>query len=162
MLFVPDFEIACTWTPVDRPWVMSNRFVTIWNSAIASRENRGSPLPDESTFCLICWPSRLRLNDSFWLTPGELVTLFAVMPFTSIESSSQLRPCSGIASIWRRSTLPATCVEVRSTSGASPVTVSVSASDEIFSVNAIDAFWPTRSSTFGTSALPKPESSACT
>ena len=88
--------------------------------------------------------------------------MLAVIPLTSIDSSSQLRPCSGIASIWRRSTLPATCVDVKSTSGASPVTVSVSASDEIFIAKAIDAFWPTSSSTFGISAVPKPASSAWT
>ena len=33
------------------------------------------------------------------------------MPLTSIDSSIQLRPCSGSSSIWRRSTLPATCDE---------------------------------------------------
>ena len=48
------------------------------------------------------------------------------MPLTSFDSSIQLRPCSGSSSIWRRSTLPATCDEVVSTSGVSPMTVSVS------------------------------------
>ena len=79
-MFVPDFEIACTCTPVERPCVMSKLLVTIWNSAIASRLKRGSPEPELSTFCLICWPSRFRLNDSFWPMPGEFVTLFAVTP----------------------------------------------------------------------------------
>jgi len=118
--------------------------------------------PDDRSFCLICWPSRLKLNDSFWPMPGELVTLFDVTPFTSIESSSQLRPCNGIASICRRSTLPATWLDVRSTSGDSPVTVTVSRTAETVRVKFIDAFWPTSSSTRGTSAMPKPESSACT
>ncbi len=159
-MFVPDFEIACTCTPVERPCVMSKLLVTIWNSAIASRLKRGSPEPELSTFCLICWPSRFRLNDSFWPMPGEFVTLFAVTPFTSSDSSSQLRPCSGIASICRRSTLPATCVELRSTSGDSPFTVRLSSTPEIFIVSASDAFWPTSSSIRGTSVFENPASSA--
>ena len=48
--------------PAERPWVMSNMLVTIWNSAIDSRLNRGWPKPDPAIFCVICWPSRLSWN----------------------------------------------------------------------------------------------------
>ena len=56
---------------------------------------------------------------------------------------------------------PATCVEVTSTSGASPLTVTVSLTDEIFSMNGTVAFWPTSSSSVGTLTGAKPDSSAC-
>ena len=59
----------------------------------------------------------------------------AVMPFTSFESSIQLRPCSGSSSICRRSTLPATCDDEVSTSGDSPVTVTVSFNCASFIMN---------------------------
>ena len=45
-LLVPEREIACTWMPAERPCVMSNMLVTIWNSAIASRLNFGWPKPE--------------------------------------------------------------------------------------------------------------------
>ena len=45
--------------PAERPWVMSNMLVTIWNSAIDSRLNFGWPKPEPAIFCVICWPSRL-------------------------------------------------------------------------------------------------------
>jgi hypothetical protein len=57
--FVPDFVIAWTWMPVDRPWVMSNIWVTSWNSAIDSRLNFGWPYRACPNFCVTCWPSRL-------------------------------------------------------------------------------------------------------
>ena len=62
MSLVPEREIACTCMPVDRPCVMSNMLVTIWNSAIASRLTFGWPKPDPATRCVICWPSRLSWN----------------------------------------------------------------------------------------------------
>jgi len=89
-------------------------------------------------------------------TPGVFVTSFAVMPFTSFDSSIQLRPWSGNCSIWRRSTLPATCDDVVSTSGASPVIVTVSLTCASFNVNGTVAFWPTSSSTSGTMTEEKP------
>ena len=84
------------------------------------------------------------------------------MPFTCIASSIQLRPCSGSSSIWRRSTLPATCVELMSTSGDSPVTVSVSESDATCIWNGSERFWPTSSSMSGMMTVEKPDSSAWT
>ena len=60
------------------------------------------------------------------MAPGVLVTLLAVMPLTISDSSCQLRPCSGSSAICRRSMLPATCDDRRSTSGVSPLTVTVS------------------------------------
>jgi len=50
--------------PADRPCVMSNMLVTIWNSAIASRLKRGWPKPEPATFCVICWPSRFSCQRS--------------------------------------------------------------------------------------------------
>ena len=41
--------IACTSMPADRPCVMSNMLVTIWNSAIDSRLKRGCPKPEPAT-----------------------------------------------------------------------------------------------------------------
>ena len=38
---MPDFVIAFTWTPDDRPCVASNRFEMNWNSAIESLLYRG-------------------------------------------------------------------------------------------------------------------------
>ena len=148
--------------PADRPCVMSNMFVTIWNSAIASRLNAGWPKPEPATFCVICWPSRFSCKRSSSLDAELLPTSLAVTPLTSIDSSIQLRPCSGSCSICRRSTLPATCDERESTSGVSPMTVSVFAdrgdlhrerdrrvlADEQLDGRHDDA--------------PKPESSACT
>ena len=157
MLLVPEREIACTWMPAERPWVMSNMLVTIWNSAIASRLNFGWPKPEPATFCVICWPSRFSWKSSSRLTPGVLPTSLAVMPLTSFDSSIQLRPWSGSSSICRRSTLPATCDEVVSTSGDSPSTVSVSLTGASFSVNGMFAFWPTRSSTFASTTVAKPD-----
>ena len=119
--------MACTWMPSDRPWVMSKRFVITWNSAIASRLKRGWPKPPPATCCVISCPSRFSWNCRS--RTGLVSTALVVMPLTCIASSIQLRPCSGSSSIWRRSTLPVTCDELTSTSGASPVTVSVSESD---------------------------------
>ena len=48
-----------------------------------------------------------------------------------------------------------------STSGVSPMTVSVSVTDASFSVNGIVAFWPTSSSTSLNMTVEKPDSSAC-
>ena len=79
-----------------------------------------------------------------------------------MASSIQLRPCSGSSSIWRRSTLPPTCVELMSTSGASPVTVTVSCRVATFSENGTVRDWPTSSSTSGMSTVLKPASSAVT
>ena len=97
------------------------------------------------------------------LTPGVLPTLLAVMPLTIIDSSIQLRPCSGSSSICRRSTLPATCDDVMSTSGASPVTVSVSFSWASFIVEG-DRGVLADEQLHPRAARPveKPESSACT
>ena len=148
--------------PADRPCVMSNMLVTIWNSAIDSRLNFGWPKPEPATFCVICWPSRFSCHrSSIAPVPMLLPTSLAVTPFTSFDSSIQLRPWSGSCSIWRRSTLPATCDEVVSTSGVSPMTVSVSVTDASFSVNGIVAFWPTSSSTSLNMTVEKPDSSAC-
>ena len=83
------------------------------------------------------------------------------MPLTCIASSIQLRPCSGSSSIWRRSTLPATWVELMSTSGDSPVTVTVSVSVATCMAKGTERFCPTSSSTSGTTMVAKPESSAC-
>src|SRR3954454_19954839 len=94
------------------------------------------------------------------LTPGPLVTSFAVMPLTSFESSIQLRPCSGSSSICRGLTLPATCDDVVSTSGDSLDTVTVSLRLATFSTNAIVAFWPTSSSSDSTMTVVNPASSA--
>src|SRR3954454_23180461 len=94
------------------------------------------------------------------LTPGPLVTSFAVMPLTSFESSIQLRPCSGSSSICRGLTLPATCDDVVSTSGDSLDTVTVSLRLATLSTNAIVAFWPTSSSTDSISTVVNPASSA--
>src|SRR3954452_15384137 len=147
--------------PAERPWVMSNMLVTIWNSVIDSRLKRGCPNPEPATFCVICWPSRLSCQRS---SIAPVPTLFpmslAVTPLTSFDSSIQLRPCSGSASIWRRSTLPATCDEAVSTSGVSPTTVSVSVTEASFIVNGIVAFWPTRISTSRSTTVVNPESSA--
>ena len=41
---------------------MSNRLVTTWNSAIASRLNFGWPKPEPATCCVISWPSRFSWN----------------------------------------------------------------------------------------------------
>ena len=89
-----------------------------------------------------------------------LPTSLAVTPFTSLDNSIQLRPWSGSCSICRRSTLPATCEDDRSTSGVSPTTVSVSVTDASFSVNGMVAFCPTSSSTSLSMTVEKPESSA--
>ena len=153
--------MACTWIPSDRPCVMSNKLVTTWNSAIASRLNFGWPNPEPATCWVISWPSRFNWNCRS-RTPGVVSTALAVMPFTCIASSIQLRPCSGNSSICRRSTLPATCVELTSTSGDSPVTVNVSVSDATCSVNGRLRFCPTRSSTSAMTRVVKPDNSAWT
>jgi hypothetical protein len=141
IVFVPDFEIAWISIPAERPCVMSNMLVTIWNSAIDSRLNRGCPNPEPATFCVICWPSRLSCHrSSIAPVPMLLPTSFAVTPLTSFESSIQLRPWSGSCSICRRSTLPATWDEAVSTSGVSPMIVSVSLTDASFMVIGIVAF----------------------
>ena len=99
-LFVPDLEIAWISMPADRPCVMSNMLVTIWNSAIDSRLNFGWPNPEPATFCVICWPSRFSCHrSSIAPVPMLLPTSLAVTPFTSFDSSIQLRPCSGSCSI---------------------------------------------------------------
>ena len=156
---MPEREIACTCRPAERPWVMSNMLVTIWNSAMASRLKRGCPNPPE-IFCVTCWPSRFSWNMSS-LTPGLIDTSLAVIPLTIFDSSIQLRPCSGSASIWRGLTLPVTCDDATSTNGASPVTVMVSFRSASFSSKGTVAFWPTRSSTSGMTTVEKPVSSAC-
>ena len=128
---------------------MSNRLVTTWNSAIASRLNFGCPKPPPATCWVISWPSRLSWKARS-RTPGLVSTWLAVMPLTCIASSIQLRPCSGSSSIWRRSTLPATWVELMSTSGDSPVTVTVSVSVATCMAKGTERFCPTSSSTSGT------------
>ena len=145
--------------PVERPWVMSNMLVTIWNSAIASRLTFGWPKPDPATRCVICWPSRLSWN---WLSiaPGVLLTLLAVMPLTINDSSCQLRPCSGSSAIWRRSMFAATCDDRTSTSGVSPLTVTVSSRLATFiAMGGTVALAPTSSSRLGISVVAKPGSS---
>ena len=89
-----------------------------------------------------------------------LVALFAVMPFTSSDSSCQLRPCSGSSSIWRRSMLPETCEEVTLTSGTCELTVTVSATPATANVTGgTVTTLPTSSSMSLISDVAKPDSS---
>ena len=81
---------------------------------------------------------------------------FAVIPGTIFESSSQFRPRRGTSCICVGFTLPATCVEVVSTSGASPVTVTVSATVATFIRIGAVTFWPTSSWIFSMIVPAKP------
>ena len=86
--------------------------------------------------------------------------LFAVIPLTISDSSIQLRPCSGSSAIWRRSMLPATRADERSTSGAWLLTVTVSSrlASRIVTGGTV-ALAPTSSSMPVSSAVAKPGSS---
>ncbi len=98
----------------------------------------------------------------WWETPGVSPMLLDVMPLISVASCSQFRPCSGKSSICRRSTLPATCDERVLMSGASPLTVRVSASAATLRLTGRLTLWPTSSSTCGNSVVANPDSSMCT
>src|SRR5262245_20616795 len=95
---VPDLVIAFTCTPVDLPWVASNRFEMNWNSAIESWLYRGwlpAPSSDE-----ICCPSRLswnsRASPPFRSGSGAVALVEEVrLPGASSASPIQLRPATG-------------------------------------------------------------------
>jgi hypothetical protein len=130
-VFVPDLVIAFTWMPADRPCAASNRFETYSNSPIASRLYRGCPKVS-ATWLVTCWPSRLSWNEI--PTPVELTgtsaTALARLPGASSVRSIQLRPLTGRSCIWRGSTFDASVELAVSTSGASPVTVTLSCTVE--------------------------------
>ena len=86
--------------------------------------------------------------------------LFAVIPLTISDSSIQLRPCSGSSAIWRRSMLPLTRADERSTSGVWLLTVTVSSRLASFIVTGgTVALAPTSSSMPVSSAVANPGSS---
>ena len=69
----PDFVMAFTWTPIERPWLASKRFDTYSISAIASWLNRGCPhalLDPAFIVCVTCWPSTFN-----WKNPVPAITL---------------------------------------------------------------------------------------
>ena len=144
---VPDFVIAFTCTPDDRPWVASKRFEMNWNSAIASLLYRGwLPAP---MFALTCMPSTFRLNSrtSPRSCTGVAPSAFVRLPGASSASDIQLRPALGSSCICRGSIVPPIdddCVEMR---GASPVTVTVSCSVDGDICRFSVSVWPTSSST---------------
>jgi hypothetical protein len=124
-----------TCTPVDRPCVASNRFEMNWNSAIASWLYRGwPPVPNSD---VTCWPSTWKWNSrvSLLFLSGSGFSESSLVPATGAvrlpgASSArliQLRPFTGSSATWRGSMLPPSVDVVVSISGASPLTVSVSA-----------------------------------
>ena len=87
---------------------------------------------------------------------------FTRLPGASVVSCIQLRPFTGSASNWRVSMLPPMLDCCTSTSGAAPVTVTVSSSVEIVMVKSITTVWPTSISTDSWSCVANPVSSAVT
>jgi hypothetical protein len=59
-VFVPDFVMAFTWMPAERPCAASKRLVITWNSAIDSRLKFGL-VNVPATVCVTCCPSIVRL-----------------------------------------------------------------------------------------------------
>src|ERR1051325_6019009 len=127
MTFVPDLVIAFTCTPIDRPWLASNRFDTYSTSAMASWPNRGCPNPYRSPaeiVCVTCWPSRFNCIvpvPAAMLSP-RCCELYRA-PGTTATRSCQFRPFTGSSLIWRGSRLALIDEDVVSINGASPVTV---------------------------------------
>ena len=113
-LLVPDLVTTLTCTPLDRPWVASNRALTNSNSAIASRLNFGSPHLAQAMLEVTCCPSTLIWKKPPWEPLGDSVTALTRLPGASIVSSIQFRPFKGVSCICFGSMLPATCDDVTS------------------------------------------------
>ena len=69
------------------------------------------------------------------------------LPGASIASAIQLRPCTGSSCTWRRIDVAAEIGVVVFTSGASPVTVTVSCTVDGAICRLTTTVWPTSSST---------------
>ncbi len=130
---LPDFVMALTWTPVDRPIVASKRLATNWNSAIESWLNFAwPPVPMSAE---TCWPSTFNWNSrasppfrsgSGVCAAVPLAKGSVRLPGATSASAIQLRPLTGSSWTCFGSTLPPMLEFFRSMSGASPVMVTVS------------------------------------
>ena len=126
-VLVPDLVMAFTIMPIDRPCVASNRFVIELElgDRVAAVSRLVVAQPDEVG--VTCWPSML-----IWNSPGASSGALAdcVLPAARCEQR-QVHPVAAVdrqSCIWRGSMLPLRFEDAVSISGASPVTVTVSAS----------------------------------
>jgi len=94
-VFVPDLVTALTTTPIERPIVASNRFVTNSNSATESRLKRACPKPLPATLLVVCWPSMLIWKATCPRGIGVSPPVVERLPGARSVRSSQLRPLSG-------------------------------------------------------------------
>ena len=164
---LPDLVIAFTCTPVERPIVASKRLATNWNSAIESWLYFGwPPVPMSAE---TCWPSTFNWNSraSPPLRSGSgvcaavpLANGSVRLPGATSASAIQLRPFTGSSWTCFGSTLPPMAEFLRSISGASPVTVTVSWIVEGAICMFTDAVCPTSRLTPMRDAVENPWSSA--